>query len=150
MRLEDNLNKYEQRLLQEWRMHGKIIIGVDFDDTISAWKFKSEDDLITISKTIELIKMAKTVGAYVVIFTACKPDRNPEIQEYCEKVKLPIDTINVTPFEIPEGYGKNGKIYANIFLDDRAGLTEALETLQKVTYIRMGDNMKNLTLGEHV
>jgi len=150
MRLEDNLNKYEQRLLQEWRMYGKIIIGVDFDDTICAWKFKSDDDLIMISKTIDLLKMAKSVGAYIVIFTASPPERNPEIQEYCEKVKLPIDTINITPFEIPEGYGKHGKIYANIFIDDRAGLLETINTLEKITRIMMGDNMKKLTLGEEV
>ena len=32
-------------------------------------------------------------------------------------------------------YGNNGKIYANIYLDDRAGLEEALIILEKALLI---------------
>ena len=29
---------YLERLEEEWKMHGKIIVAVDYDDTISPWK----------------------------------------------------------------------------------------------------------------
>lgn len=143
-------NKYLQRLYQEWKQHGKIIVGVDFDDTISPWKFKDAESLEKIDKTIQILRVAHETGAYIVIFTACSPDRYEEIQKYCEKIRLPIDTINKTPFEIPEGYGKGGKIYANIFLDDRAGLNEALDMLETAMYWIRGDNASKLIIGENV
>ena len=141
-------NKYLTRLYQEWKQHGKIIVGVDFDDTISPWKFKDKESLEKIDKTIQILRVAHETGAYIVIFTACSPDRYEEIQSYCEKAKLPIDTINKTPFEIPEGYGKGGKIYANIFLDDRAGLDQALDMLNTAMYMVRGDRASNLTICE--
>lgn len=142
-------NKYIERLYQEWKQHGKIIIGVDFDDTIYPWKFRSAEDAIKFDKTIQLLQVAHATGAYITIFTCSNPDRYEEIQAYCEKIKLPIDTINKTPFEIPHGWGKHGKIYANIFLDDRAGLEEAIHTLETAMYRIRGDNMYKQTLGEH-
>ncbi len=72
-----------------------------------------------------------------------------EIEDYCAKVRLHIDTINRTPFELP--YGNNGKkIYANIFLDDRAGLDEAIDILESTMYRIRGDMAKQLTNGEEV
>jgi len=96
-----------------------------------------------------LLRVAHETGAYITIFTCSNPDRYEEIQNHCEKIRLPIDTINKTPFEIPEGWGKNGKIYANIFLDDRAGLEEALDCLEKAMYKIRGDRASILIAGEH-
>lgn len=139
-------NKYVDRLYQEWSQHGKIIIAVDFDDTISPWKFKSRDDLMELDKTINTLVIAKETGAYIVINTACAEDRHEEIQAYCEKIRLPIDAINKNPIDLP--YGKNGKIYANIFVDDRGGINEALEILEKAMYKVRGDKSLNLIAGE--
>lgn len=125
-------NKYYQRLYDEWKQHGKIIIAIDFDDTISPWKFKSEDDLVEIEKTINIVKTAKQIGAYLVIFTACNEDRYEDILKYCNHKGLEIDAINRTPLDLP--YGNTNKIYANIFLDDRAGLIEAVEMLEDTMY----------------
>lgn len=141
-------NKYLTRLYQEWKQYGKVIIGVSFDNTISPWKFKDKESLEKIDKTIQILRVAHETGAYIVIFDSGSPDRHEEIQSYCEKVRLPIDTINKTPFDIPEGYGKDGKIYANIFLDDRAGLNEALDLLETAMYMVRGDKASNLTIGE--
>jgi len=123
------MNKYTQRLFDEWKQHGKIIISIDYDDTIFAWKLDNKKDIV---RTIKLAQLAKETGAYIVIFTASDPERHKEIQEYCEDIKLPIDSINCNPVELP--YGKNGKIYYNINLCDRSGLTEALNTLEEAMY----------------
>ena len=125
-------NKYHKRLYEEWLQHGKVILAIDFDDTISPWKFKDAEDLIQFDKTINLLKVCKQTGAYLVIFTACNTDRYDEIKSYCTSKGLEIDSINQTPVDVP--YGKNGKIYANVFLDDRAGLNETLEMLEDCVY----------------
>ncbi len=124
-------NKYAKRLLDEWRQHGKIIIAVDFDSTISSYHtIDNQDD---IKRVIYILKVAKEVGCYLVIHTACNKSRYEEISKYCDSIGLKIDSINETPVELP--YGKEGsKIYANIFIDDRAGLLEALNILEFCTY----------------
>ncbi len=124
--------KYLDRLVKEWEMHGKIIIAVDYDDTISPWKLEDFDP----KQTLEVLRVAKQTGAYVVIFTACSPDRFSEIREYCSSVGLEIDAINENPIQLP--YGNSKKIYANIFIDDRAGLNESLNILELATYTIRG------------
>ena len=117
-----------ERLEQEWEQHGKIIIACDFDDTISPWKMKNAD----FKRVIDVLKIAKNTGAFIVIFTACDESRYEEIRTYCKSVGLEIDSINQNPIDLP--YGKNGKVYANIFIDDRAGLNEALNILEFAMY----------------
>jgi thiol-disulfide isomerase/thioredoxin len=129
---------YLERLEEEWKLHGKIIIACDFDDTISPWKLKGFDP----KRTVEVLKIAKETGAYIVIFTACNPERYDEIRKYCSDSGLEIDAINETPIDLP--YGKNGKIYANIFIDDRAGLNEALNILEMAMYRIRGSRHKTL------
>lgn len=138
-------NKYSERLFQEWKQHGRIIIGVDFDDTLSPWKFKTELDLIDLDKTINLIRIAKETGAYVMIHSSCNPDRYDEIIKYCKDKGLEIDSINKNTIELP--YGKDGsKPYCNIYIDDRAGINEALDILETAMYRIRGERVsKNLT-----
>lgn len=120
--------KYIQRLIKEWLTHGKIIIACDYDDTISPWRFTTEEDLKFYDNVIEELRYSKNVGAYIIIFTACDPNRYDEIINYCLSKGLIIDGINKTPVDLP--YGKEGsKIYANIFLDDRGGLEESIQIL---------------------
>jgi pimeloyl-CoA synthetase len=128
---------YLDRLEQEWKQHGKIIIACDYDDTISPWKLNSFDP----KRVIEVLKIAKEVGAYLTIFTACSDDRYPEIMGYCSSKGLKIDSINKTPIDLP--YGRGGKVYANIFIDDRAGLNEALNILEFAMYKIRGSRNAN-------
>lgn len=133
----DKNNKYFKRLVSEWNQHGKIVIAVDYDDTISPWKFNDEEDLKKFDKIIKLLKDCRYTGAYISIFTSCNEDRYSEIEKYCESKGLKIDSINRTPINLP--YGNNSKIYANIFLDDRAGLDESLMILENAMYFRRGE-----------
>ena len=121
---------YLDRLEKEWREHGKIVIAVDYDSTI--FPYHTIDNTKDIEKVIDVLKIAKETGAYIAIFTCSAPDRHDEIREYCKTKGLSIDSINENPIHLP--YGHYGKIYANIYLDDRAGLNEALNTLQFAMY----------------
>lgn len=127
---------YAERLEREWEQHGKIIIACDYDDTISPWKMPGFDP----QRIMEVLKNAKQTGAYIVIFTSCNEERYQEISEYCKKNGLDIDSINRTPIDLP--YGNKTKIYANIFLDDRAGLNESLYILEYAMYRIRGKRQK--------
>jgi len=117
---------YMERLKKEWDQHGKIIIGCDFDDTLCHWGLEGFNP----ARTISILKKAKHIGAYIVIFTASKEERFPEIEAYCKSIGIEIDSINKNPINLP--YGNGGKIYANIFVDDRAGLNESLAILEEI------------------
>lgn len=137
------MNKYRRRLYQEWSQHGKIVVAVDYDDTISPWKFKDKEDLIELDKTINILKVAKETGAYITVWSACDKARFNEIKEYCHSKGLEIDSINENPIDLP--YGKDRKIYANIYIDDRGGINEALDILQECMYkIRADKESKRL------
>jgi hypothetical protein len=120
--------KLVSRLLNEWIKHGKIIIACDFDDTIRPWKdFSTAEDS---EEVMASLRNACSLGATIVINTATTPNRYPQILSYCEQKNLVVEPeINKNPVELP--YGNHGKVYANIFIDDRAGLTEALEILDE-------------------
>ena len=126
---------YLERLEEEWRTYGKIIIACDYDDTISPWKMQNRD----FKRVFEVLKVAKETGAFIVIFTACKEDRYPEITNYCLDNGLVIDGINKTPIDLP--YGNDKKIYANVFIDDRAGLNESLNILEMAMYRIRGSKL---------
>lgn len=121
---------YLERLLKEWNKHDRIIIACDFDDTIRHWSMTNDFNHI-----IGVIKEAQLLGALLVINTASDVDaRRPLIEEYCKDNGLCVDSINENPIDLP--YGKWGKVYANIYLDDRAGLNEAINILEYATFLK--------------
>lgn len=120
---------YLARLVKEWCEHDKIIIACDFDDTIFPWR--PELWKPNYERTLKAIREARELGAYVVIFTASAPERYDQITDYCKGINFEFDTINTNVIKLP--YGNNGKVYANIFIDDRAGINEALTILEDAT-----------------
>lgn len=132
-----NMERYIARLTKEWKEHKKIILAVDFDDTISPWKF----DDFNYQEVFNLIKEAKSLGAYIVIFSACKAERFPYIREYCKEVGgFDIDGINENVIDLP--YGNDKKIYYNHLLDDRTGLMQAMAILS-IAMMRVKTDGKN-------
>ena len=133
--------KYVERLLEEWKQYGKIIIAVDYDDTISPWKLSQTN--INETGIVDLLKQAQLTGAYIVCFTACDQSRYEEIRKRFSALGITLDKINENPISLP--YGNQNKIYANIFLDDRAGLIESLSILEEALYMYRGFLQSKLT-----
>lgn len=127
------------RLLKEWQEHGKIIIALDFDDTISPWKFDKPE---WFAEVIQVVKDCQDTGAFVIIHSACAPSRYDYIKEYCESKGIKIDSFNQNPIPLP--YGNVTKPYANIYLDDRAGLDQALYILTQALYRYRASKKLNL------
>lgn len=129
-------NKYIDRLYNEWKQHSKIIIGVDFDSTISPYHTIDNDS--DIHRCIKLLKTAKETGAYIVLYTCCGEDRYDSIISYFHTTfSFPPDSINRNPIELP--YGNQSKPYCNIYLDDRAGFIESMDILESAMYLIRGD-----------
>lgn len=113
------------RLYFEYSLHKKLIIALDFDDTIFDFHKKSR----AYDNVISLIKECQELGFYIVIFTGSPLDKYNSIREYCINIGIQITSINKNAFPLP--FGNDGKIYFNILLDDRSGLGQSYDILQR-------------------
>ena len=114
------------RLKEAYLEHDRLIIAYDIDDTVRPYKSKSCEE------TKKLIRRAKEVlNPYFIIYTA-NPHNEKNIQ-FLNDENLPFDAINENVPEIGR-YGDGLKIYYNLFLDDKAGLAEAYEALDKLCH----------------
>jgi hypothetical protein len=122
------------RLVEEWNKYGKIIIAYDYDDTVfDFWnKGREYTDVIT------LLQRCQKVGAYFIVFTA--NDDIEGIKNYLTENKIPYDKINENMVFIKF---TSRKIYYNILLDDRAGLSSAYNCLLKTINIIEKENKEN-------
>lgn len=127
-----------ERLFNEWKKYGSIIVAYDYDNTVFDYYNKG----YSYQQIVELLRECKKMKFHLTVFTSCNDDRFPEIKKYLEENNIPFDGINETPDFIPF---KGRKVYFNILLDDRAGLSSAYDQLWKVIYsIRGQDAIKNL------
>lgn len=115
---------YITKLYKDWIKHGKIIICVDYDQTILPYQ-DFEQELCQM--VVNTIKEAQQIGATVILFTCRDGEMLEKAKVYCKSIDLHFDDINpITPF-LP---GYSHKPYCNLMLDDKAGLLSALYTLQ--------------------
>lgn len=118
----DEENCY-QRLLHDWLHYGSLIIAVDFDDTIYDFHKLGR----SYADVINLLKRWKPY-AKIIIWTSHTEDEFPAIQEYCDSIGLEIDGINTDA--IPNVKGR--KMYANVYVDDHAGLPSTYRMLYRL------------------
>ena len=117
-------NNTYTRLFNEWIKHGKIIIAYDFDSTV----YDTHKQGNTYYDVQDLLRYCKRIGAYFIVFTA---NGDTEfIKKHLAENELPFDKINDNLHFINT---TGRKIYYNILLDDRAGLSSAYETLYAVS-----------------
>lgn len=121
-------NFYINRLVKEWLSHEMIIIACDLDDTLFPYNPESEEVCQT---TRAILKDCVTEGAYIVINTARSKDKHESSLQQCLEIGIKAHCVNTTPDHLGIPYGKDGKVYANIFLDDRSGLEQSLYYLRR-------------------
>lgn len=115
--------KTKERLKEEFKKYGELIIAYDFDYTVHS--YHGED--YTYDFVINLLREWRPYAKFIV-FTASPETRYDYIKEYLENKNIPYDTINEEILK--RAYTR--KVYYNVFLDDRAGLCETAEMLSEI------------------
>jgi hypothetical protein len=132
-------------LATEWLKNGKIIIGCDLDDTIIPYNEEIKDNC---KKMVDLILECQKEGIIFLINTARGEHQLQKGREQVEVLGIEVHGVNQMHPEWNRPYGVNGKIYANIFLDDRGGFWNSYETLSNaltiVKKVRKNENERQL------
>lgn len=114
------------RLVDEYKKHGSLVVAFDFDNTVFDYHSKGH----TYIEVIELLKQAKEINCYMVVFTAEKD--LDKVKSTLDELQIPFDAINENP---PFFKSDARKIYFNLLLDDRAGLLSAYNQLKETINI---------------
>jgi hypothetical protein len=128
--MDKYLNREEsyQRLLSEYKKYGSLIVCVDFDDTL--YDFHKTGG--SYDQIIQLTRDLHAANCYIIIWTG-----NQDlifIEEYLSANNIPHDSIND---EAPISKKMLGnkfprKVYANIYIDDRAGMCQVYDELTRL------------------
>jgi DNA-binding LacI/PurR family transcriptional regulator len=119
-----NENTFE-RLFKEYKVYNSLVVAFDFDNTVYDFHQVGLD----FKDVIKLLQNLKKIGCYLIVFTST--DDEDFVKRYCKEKEIPFDAINENP---PFFKSKSRKIYYNILLDDRAGLREAYDHLEKLIH----------------
>lgn len=112
-----------KRLLDVYNEHGKIIVGLDFDDTVFPLNDLQSDICFKVRQLILGLQPDITICLYTI----------SDAQSLKYKLAL-LNYWDIYPDYINESPVKFGdciKPYFNILLDDKAGLPYTLEVLTK-------------------
>lgn len=119
-------NKSLLRLLKEYKLHGSLFIGFDFDSTIHDFHKNGS----TYEQVIELLRELKEINCKLICWTAYKDLEY--VKAYLEQYSIPFDSINEGG--IPLNY-ESKKPFFSVLLDDRAGLIQVYNELSLLVQI---------------
>lgn len=114
-----------ERLIEQYKKQDKLIIAYDFDDTVKPMYCYDCSD---VQSTIR--KLKQQLNAYFIVFTANSDIEG--VKKYLAEYALPYDSINENAPFVPY---KEGKVFYNVLLDDKAGLGEVVNTLEQLVYL---------------
>lgn len=103
----------KKRLLAQYNLHGSLIIGFDFDDTI----YDCRDEGSIYPKVITILQKCSELGFIMCLYTCREGICLEECIPYCAQKNIRVDFINESP-----AMKGTRKPYFNILLDDKAGL----------------------------
>lgn len=122
-------NNCLDRLKSEYSIHGNLIIGFDFDDTVFALH-----DNISVNSVVKLLQEAKQLGLTLCLWTGVDSEKELKYKkEICKLIGIEPDYVNSSPIMLG-----TTKPYFNLLLDDRAGLgTAAYLLIQILDFIKI-------------
>ncbi|MBE0390623.1 hypothetical protein [Flavobacterium sp. PL002] len=118
-----NTDNSSTRLFEEYKTHQSIVVAFDFDDTV--YDFHKKGRLY--NDVIELLKKLQSINCYLICWTG--QDDIDFVSNYLKKNNIPFDSINENP---TFHKSSSRKIYANAYLDDRAGLKQVYDELNQL------------------
>lgn len=120
------MRKETLTLLTRLDQYGKIILGVDFDDTIFPYTEGDEEIAIRCEYVIDLVKRAKP-WCHICLWTLGDYWSVRYKTEIMKLNGINPDYVNASPFEVKDAR----KPYFNLLLDDNAGINEGIEILEE-------------------
>ena len=122
------LNSAYDRLWAEYNKYGSLIVAVDFDDTLYDFHGTGE----SYEMVRQLIRDLKKIGCYIIIWTGNQD--TVFVSKFLAENNIPFDSINdEAPISKKLLNGKfPRKVYANVYIDDRAGLEQVYNDLTKL------------------
>lgn len=112
-----------EKLKEVYGEHGKLIIGLDFDNTIFPLKHEYVEMCNKVKNLIKECQIYSTICLYTIA-------DNQSLSYKLEILKcwgIRVDYVNESPIKL----GNNDKPYFNILLDDKAGLNETYNILKE-------------------
>lgn len=116
-----------ERLKNEYIEHGRLIVAFDFDDTVCTYNKANPEPTAERPENEKLCTLLRKLYSkcYLILWTCRSDDRLKEAIHWLHNHNVKYDSVNINPFVDFGG----PKLYANILLDDRAGLTAAYEVM---------------------
>lgn len=114
-----NIEARVSKLLNQYKTHGRLIIGVDFDFTIY-----DPINNVVYDDIVDLLKKVQTKGHILCSWSANLDESL--VRKIWQDNGLTIDYYNESP-----AFKGNRKPHFNILLDDIVGLNEAILILEK-------------------
>ena len=108
------------RLVGDWKRHGPITVGFDFDGTVHDYHKQGH----TYNQMKGLLRELKDIGCTLICWTAYKD--LGYVQEFLQKEDIPYDGVNTHGIPLP---WESKKPFYSMLLDDRAGLESAFKDL---------------------
>ncbi len=115
-----------KRLLDEYNKYSTLVVAFDFDDTVFDFHKKGR----IYYDVIKLLQDLKAINCYLICWTGQEDERF--VREYLNENNIPFDSLNDNP---PFYKSSSRKVYANAYLDDRAGLKQVFDELSKLVTI---------------
>jgi len=119
-----NPENSRNRLMEEYKNYGSLVVAFDFDDTVYDFHKKGR----IYNDVIVLIKKLKLLNCYLICWTG--QEDLEFVSNYLTANEILFDSINQNP---PFHKLKSKKVYANVYLDDRAGLHQVYNELTYLT-----------------
>jgi len=138
--MRHHANFYTNRLVKEWLKNGKIIIACDLDDTIIPYNEEIKENC---KKMVNLILDCQKEGIIFLVNTARGEHQLEKAKQQVEELGIVVHGVNEMHPEWDKPYGINGKLYANIFLDDRGGFPFSYWTLTNALTMVKIERKKN-------
>lgn len=118
-----NPENSSNRLVDEYNKYGTLVVAFDFDDTVYDFHKKGR----IYSDVIKLLQNLKAINCYLICWTG--NEDSEMVVNYLIENKIPYDALNENP---PFHKSGNRKVYANAYLDDRAGLKQVYDELNNL------------------
>ncbi len=124
-------NKSFLRLLEEYKKHGSLCIGVDYDGTL----FDYHGNGSTYNMVKDLVRELHLLGCKIIIWTANKD--LVQVEKHLIEINFPYHGINIDGINL--GW-ESRKPFFNALLDDRSGLIQMYTELKLLVEIINKEN----------